>query len=81
MMASGRSLAGFGGSRPSKGEATHEKAQVKGTAVLGTIRFIKETFGEEGLSRVLSHLDEEDRARWRRWFWPRPGTRCLFSWR
>jgi len=39
------------------------KAQVKGTAVLGTIRFIKENFGEEGLAKVVGHLAEEDRAR------------------
>jgi len=39
------------------------KTQVKGTAVLGTIRFIKETFGDEGLSRVVGHLDEQDRTR------------------
>ncbi len=39
------------------------KAQVKGTAVLGTIRFIKETFGDEGLARVKAHLSSEDQQR------------------
>jgi len=36
--------------------------QVKGTAVLGTLRFISETFGEEGLSRMRAQLDQETKA-------------------
>jgi len=39
------------------------KTQVKGTAVLGTIRFVRETFGEEGLAKVKSHLSPEDQQR------------------
>lgn len=39
------------------------KSQVKGTAVLGTIRFIKETFGEEGLAQVKARLSPEDQQR------------------
>lgn len=39
------------------------KTQVKGTAVLGTIRFIKETFKEEGFAKVKARLSTEDRQR------------------
>lgn len=39
------------------------KSQVKGTAVLGTIRFVKETFGEEGFAKVKARLSPEDQQR------------------
>jgi hypothetical protein len=39
------------------------KTQVKGTAVLASIRFVKETFGEEGLAKVTAHLEPEDAQR------------------
>lgn len=39
------------------------KTQVKGTAVLASIRFIKETFGEEGLATVKARLSPEDQER------------------
>ena len=39
------------------------KTQVKGTAVLGTLRFVRETFGEEGLAKVKAHLSPEDLER------------------
>ena len=39
------------------------KTQVKGTAVISTIRFIKEEFGEEGLAKVAKRLGTEDQSR------------------
>lgn len=37
--------------------------QTKGTTVLATIRFLKESFGEDGLAKVVSGLAEADRER------------------
>jgi hypothetical protein len=37
-------------------------AQVKGTAVIASLRFVREQFGEEGLERVLAALPDEDRS-------------------
>ena len=35
--------------------------QVKGSAVIGTLRFLKERFGDEGLRETLASLDTADR--------------------
>ena len=37
-------------------------AQVKGTAVLSSLRYVHERFGEEPLARVLAALPEQDAA-------------------
>ena len=39
------------------------KTQVKGTAVLASIRFVKEKFGEEGIAKVRARLEPEDQER------------------
>jgi hypothetical protein len=39
------------------------KTQVKGTAVLASIRFVKEKFGEDGIAKVRARLDPEDQER------------------
>lgn len=51
------------GGHPSGGREEAMKTQVKGTAVLASIRFVKETFGEEGMAKVAAHLEPEDRER------------------
>lgn len=38
-------------------------AHVKGTAFLGTTRFLKESFGEEGFKKITARLGPEDRER------------------
>ena len=38
-------------------------AHAKGTVFLATIRFLKESFGEEGLTKVLARLGPEERER------------------
>jgi hypothetical protein len=38
-------------------------AHVKGTAFLGTTRFLKETFGEQGFQKIAERLSPEERER------------------
>ena len=39
------------------------KTQVKGTAVLASIRFVREKFGDDGLAKVTARLNPEDSER------------------
>jgi predicted hydrocarbon binding protein len=38
-------------------------SHTKGTVLLGTIRFLRESFGDEGLQKIYARLDSEERER------------------